>query len=711
MIIDSSDDDMPLVAVASKAKAKAKKKVKKKPKRESFIDDSDSDDDMPLARLASKKKSKKSASSGKKVAKKKKKVSAGSKRKRSSATTKKKKTKTAGKKRTKKETAPTVKIQGPLKQLEGAMKANKWWEKEELPSGLKWRTLEHNGLMFPEPYVPHGIKLLYDGKPVDLNPEQEEVATFYASVAPDGPQLGNKTTANIFNKNFFADFKKYLGKGHVIKSFNKCDFSRIRAHLAGEREAKKSISKEEKAAKKAEADALKVKYSFALVDGELQKVGNTMVEPPGLFRGRGIHPKMGKVKLRVMPEQITLNIGKDAAVPPCPVPGHNWGEIVHKQDVTWLAYWNENIMGGFKYVWLAASSGFKGKSDRDKYEKARKLKKYISKIRKDYEKRLKARAGADRQRATAMWVIDRLALRAGNEKDDDEADTVGCCSLRVEHIKLQEEGHLLTMDFLGKDSMRHFQTYKLEEQYGEIGIKVYENFKKFCHGKKPDAEVFDQLTVSDLNDHLKSLMPGLSAKVFRTYNASITLEQQLPLEMDHATPVADKVLAYNSANRKVAILCNHQRTVGKGFQDNLDKLKADVRRMKKQMKELRAMLKDVKAGKNVRLKPEIKETGDKAKDRAAKKKVSHLFARQPGAEAIKKRLATWKTRTHVMEVNVQNKDDNKTVALGTSKINYMDPRITVAWAKRNECPIEKVFPSALRDKFPWAMSVPDEYRF
>ena len=28
----------------------------------------------------------------------------------------------------------------------------------------------------------------------------------------------------------------------------------------------------------------------------------------------------------------------------------------------------------------------------------------------------------------------QLALRAGHEKDDDTADTVGCCSLRFEHI-------------------------------------------------------------------------------------------------------------------------------------------------------------------------------------------------------------------------------------------------------------------------------------
>jgi len=39
------------------------------------------------------------------------------------------------------------------------------------------------------------------------------------------------------------------------------------------------------------------------------QVGNFRVEPPGLFRGRGEHPKMGKVKQRVYPRDITINIG------------------------------------------------------------------------------------------------------------------------------------------------------------------------------------------------------------------------------------------------------------------------------------------------------------------------------------------------------------------------------------------------------------------
>lgn len=42
-----------------------------------------------------------------------------------------------------------------------------------------------------------------------------------------------------------------------------------------------------------------------------------------------------------------------------------------------------------------------------------------------------------RQRSVALYFIDKLALRAGHEKEEGEAaDTVGCCSLRVEHISI-----------------------------------------------------------------------------------------------------------------------------------------------------------------------------------------------------------------------------------------------------------------------------------
>jgi DNA topoisomerase-1 len=74
-----------------------------------------------------------------------------------------------------------------------------------------------------------------------------------------------------------------------------------------------------------------------------------------------------------MPEQVTINIGKDAKVPD-PPPGHSWGNVQHDNTVTWLAMWKENVNDSIKYVFLAATSSLKGQSDLKKFEKARGLK-------------------------------------------------------------------------------------------------------------------------------------------------------------------------------------------------------------------------------------------------------------------------------------------------------------------------------------------------
>jgi DNA topoisomerase I len=107
--------------------------------------------------------------------------------------------------------------------------------------------------------------------------------------------------------------------------------------------------------------------------------------------------------------------------------------------VTWLCNWTENVQGQGKYVMLNPSSKLKGEKDMQKYETARKLHRRIDKIREEYRQDWKHKEMRIRQRSVALYFIDRLALRAGNEKDEDQADTVGCCSLRVEHIQLFEE--------------------------------------------------------------------------------------------------------------------------------------------------------------------------------------------------------------------------------------------------------------------------------
>ncbi len=57
-------------------------------------------------------------------------------------------------------------------------------------------------------------------------------------------------------------------------------------------------------------------------------------------------------------------------------------------------------------------------------------------------------------------------------------------------------------------------------------------------------------------------------------------------------------------------------------------------------------------------------------------------------------------------------EENKEIALGTSKLNYLDPRISVAWCKKWNVPIEKVYNKTQRDKFTWAIEmVDDDFKF
>lgn len=99
-------------------------------------------------------------------------------------------------------------------------------------------------MWFPPPYEPHGVNMLYDGKPVTLSPASEEVATFFATV------LGTQHAENAtFCQNFFKDFKRILSKydpSCPIREFQKCDFTPILRWIEEQRERKKQLSKEEK---------------------------------------------------------------------------------------------------------------------------------------------------------------------------------------------------------------------------------------------------------------------------------------------------------------------------------------------------------------------------------------------------------------------------------------------------------------------------------
>ena len=127
---------------------------------------------------------------------------------------------------------------------------------------------------------------------------------------------------------------------------------------------------------------------------------------------------------------------------------------------------------------------------------------------------------------------------------------------------------------------------------------MHARIKEFIAGKKPHQDVFETLTPTILNKHLSSIMKGLSAKVFRTYNASFTLEEQLPSpEAMAGLTIQEKVTRYNAANREVAILCNHQKTVSKAAEAQLESLNEGLSLMTKQVKEMKRWIRLINEGK------------------------------------------------------------------------------------------------------------------
>ena len=76
--------------------------------------------------------------------------------------------------------------------------------------------------------------------------------------------------------------------------------------------------------------------------------------------------------------------------------------------MTWLACWVENVQGQTKYVMLNAASKLKGEKDWQKYETARKLHKVVDNIREQYKLDWKSKEMRIRQRAVALYFIDKV---------------------------------------------------------------------------------------------------------------------------------------------------------------------------------------------------------------------------------------------------------------------------------------------------------------
>jgi DNA topoisomerase-1 len=240
-------------------------------------------------------------------------------------------------------------------------------------------------------------------------------------------------------------------------------------------------------------------------------------------------------------------------------------------------------------------------------------------------------------------------MRVGDEKDPDEADTVGAITLRDEHISIKD--NKVTFDFLGKDSVQWVKTIQAPQQI----IKNLEEFKK----DKTKQYLFEGIDSKKVSRFLSEKVPKLTAKVFRTWKCTKTLKEELDKSgITKADPDYKKNHAAKMANLKVAEVANHKRKIPPTFDE----------RVKQKEEKLKTMQTELKAKK------------------AEGKKIESL-----------------ETRIEKAKLDLELTKLTREYNLGTSLKSYIDPQAYVKWAKKVKFDIIKFYPTTLRNKFSWAL--------
>lgn len=511
---------------------------------------------------------------------------------------------------------------------------------------MKWKTLEHNGIIFPPDYDSRGIQVKIKGQPVKLSILQEEMIYQWAK-KKDTPYVQDA----VFQKNFVADFAATFDGKYKDLKITDIDFTHASKIVDKEKDSRLLMSKEEKkslAQKRKELrEKMKSVYGKAVLDGAEVEVANYMAEPPGIFIGRGDHPLRGKWKPKITHKDVILNLGEKAKIPP-----GDWKKIVHEHDSMWLACWDDYISGKIKYVWLADTAGLKQERDMAKYDKAAKLGKEIKKVEEKIIAGMKSRDPKTAKIATVCYLIYRTSMRVGDEKDPDEADTVGATTLRKEHVKL--ENNSIHFDFLGKDSVRWQETVTVQGN----DMMLYENIKKLVSTKSAKDEIFDGITSRHVNAFLSSIVKGMTAKVFRTYLATTMVKEYLKDKVNvNGKSETEKLYIAKMANLQAAMMCNHKRTIPKNFEATLEKKKETLKKLKESQ-------------------PKTDKQKQSLREREEKLKLA-------------------------IDLTERTRDYN----LGTSLRNYIDPRVFKAWTDEVKADWEKLYTTSLQRKFLWVKNV------
>ena len=108
---------------------------------------------------------------------------------------------------------------------------------------MKWKKLEHKGILFPPDFETKNIKIKIKGENVDLGINQEEMIYQWAK-KKDTPYVQDK----VFQKNFLTDFAKTFGNKYKKLELSDVDFKNAFSLVDKEKDAKELLTKEEKKA-------------------------------------------------------------------------------------------------------------------------------------------------------------------------------------------------------------------------------------------------------------------------------------------------------------------------------------------------------------------------------------------------------------------------------------------------------------------------------
>ncbi|MEM5799521.1 MAG: DNA topoisomerase I [Candidatus Aenigmatarchaeota archaeon] len=559
--------------------------------------------------------------------------------------------------------------------------------------------LIHNGILVPT-YEPKGFKIKFKGKEIKLTPEQEEMALAWVK------KIGTPYVEDpVFIKNFFEDFCKALG---VEGNKDDFDFSEIIRFVNEEKLAKEKMTKEEKKTlaeqRKKIREQNKEKYGYAIVDGINVELGNYIAEPSSIFMGRGNHPLRGKWKQGPKQEDIILNLSPDA-----PRPEGNWKEIVWMSDCMWIAKWDDKLTGKEKYVWLADTSFVKQNREKEKFDKAIELEKKYDLLMKHIKDNLTSEDAKTRKIATVCYLIDAVKMRVGDEKDKDEADTVGATTLTTKNVKIKDN-NVVVFDFLGKDSVHWHKEVELPEQ-------VINNLKEFIANPGKKGTIFAGIRSENVNEFLSSIVPGVTAKVFRTYHATRTINDYLS-KTKAKQEDSDEYKKYIAtlANLQAAIVCNHKRTLPKTWEKALNKKIESFEKLKKQKEEVKKKMEDKLKQKIESYQKKIKDVEEKlakAKETGKEKNVNSLEERwkklnkqmketkEKMEKTLKEKMVKLQEKIEVMKLKIDATKQTRDYNLNTSLKSYIDPRVFYRWFKKVDFDWKKYYSKTLQRKFSW----------